>query len=248
MAKLIALTKIGFFDQNGSRFTVESESIRIADDNISSIETDGTGCIVMLKEPQKLDAGIVTGYIVTATQDQINTLVNAVAATLALSAGTVAAPSGAWADEPASGWYRIGANDYGFAVNGILAFRITATGVTIPLLTTLANLTATGTTILGGILKINGTPQTLTGAGAVNLTTHTTLLVTTAADALTLAAGAEGQYKFIRMKTDGGDGTLTVTNLEGGNTITFDDAGDFAFLFYVDAKWHILTNSGCVVA
>lgn len=91
-------------------------------------------------------------------------------------------------------------------------------------------------------------PQTLTGAGAVSLTTHTTLLVTTGANALTLAAGDEGQFKFIRMKTDGGDGTLTVTNLQGGTTITFNDAGDFVYLYYSDAKWHILTNSGTTVA
>jgi hypothetical protein len=104
------------------------------------------------------------------------------------------------------------------------------------------NLTTTGT------FRNAGTPQTLTGAGAVNLTTYATLLVTTGANALTLAAGAEGQHKFIRMKTDGGDGTLTVTNLQGGTTITFNDAGDFVHLFYVDAKWHILTNSGATVA
>jgi hypothetical protein len=104
------------------------------------------------------------------------------------------------------------------------------------------NLTTTGT------FRNAGTPQTLTGAGAVNLTTHTTLLVTTGANALTLAAGAEGQHKFIRMKTDGGDGTLTVTNLQGGTTITFSDAGDFVQLFYTDSKWHIIVNSGCAVA
>lgn len=101
---------------------------------------------------------------------------------------------------------------------------------------------------VGGIFKVNGTPQTLTGAGAVNLTTYSTLLVTTGANALTLAAGAEGQFKFIKMKTDGGDGTLTVTNLQGGTTITFNDAGDFVHLFYLDAKWNILANSGCTVA
>lgn len=50
------------------------------------------------------------------------------------------------------------------------------------------------------------------------------------------------------MKTDWGDGTLTVTNLQGGTTITFNDAGDFVYLFYQDAKWNILTNSGCTVA
>lgn len=90
--------------------------------------------------------------------------------------------------------------------------------------------------------------QTLTGAGAVNLTQQNTVLVTTGANALTLAAGSEGQRKFIRMKTDGGDGTLTVTNLQGGTTLTFNDAGDFVELYYLDSKWHIIVNSGATLA
>ena len=102
--------------------------------------------------------------------------------------------------------------------------------------------------LLTALLIMNGTPQTLTGAGAVNLTTFSTLIVTTGANALTLAAGTEGQFKFIRMKTDGGDGTLTVTNLQGGTTLTFNDAGDFVLLFYQDAKWHIIVNSGATLA
>lgn len=106
-----------------------------------------------------------------------------------------------------------------------------------------------GTTLgFGGPLIAEGTPQTLTDAGAVSLTTYSTLLVTTGAAAITLADGSEGQFKFIRMKTYGGDATCTVTNLQGGTTITFDTAGDFVHLFYQDAKWHILTNSGCTVA
>lgn len=108
--------------------------------------------------------------------------------------------------------------------------------------------TASGVVAVSAPIKFSGTPQTLTGAGAVNLTTYSTLLVTTGANALTLAAGAEGQFKFIRMKTDGGDGTLTVTNLQGGTTLTFNDAGDFVHLLYQDAKWNILTNSGCTLA
>lgn len=93
-----------------------------------------------------------------------------------------------------------------------------------------------------------GTPQTLTGAGAVSLITYATLLVTTGANALTLAAGVNGQKKLIKMKTDGGDGTLTPSLLQGGTTITFNDAGDFVELVYLDGKWNILTNSGATVA
>ena len=90
--------------------------------------------------------------------------------------------------------------------------------------------------------------QTLTGAGAVNLTTGSTLLVTTGANALTLAAGAENQDKLIKLKTDGGDGTLTPNSLQGGTTLTFNDAGDFVLLRYLDGKWNIICNSGCTLA
>ena len=116
--------------------------------------------------------------------------------------------------------------------------------------TTITGYSVTSTPDAISVLANGNQPgtQTLTGAGAVNLTQYNTVLVTTGANALTLAAGTEGQYKFIRMKTDGGDGTLTVTNFQGGTTITFNDAGDFVLLYYLDSKWHIIVNSGCTVA
>lgn len=110
------------------------------------------------------------------------------------------------------------------------------------------SLGVTGSTSLTGPLFLNGTPQTLTGAGAVNLTTQTTLVVTTGANALTLAAGTVGQIKVITMKTDGGDATLTPTGLRGGSTITLNDVGDTVTLMYIDSAWIILSNFGCTVA
>ena len=92
------------------------------------------------------------------------------------------------------------------------------------------------------------TVDTLTGAGAVILTTITTKLVTTGANALTLADGVEGQRKTIFMITDGGDGTLTPTNLFNGTTITFNDVGDCVELLFTGADWHILSNTGATVA
>jgi hypothetical protein len=83
-----------------------------------------------------------------------------------------------------------------------------------------------------------GTPQVLTGAGAVDTTSAVTHIVTTAADALTLADGISGQIKWLVMITDGGDGTLTPTNLGNGTTITFDDVGDSALLLFTNDAWH----------
>lgn len=90
--------------------------------------------------------------------------------------------------------------------------------------------------------------ETVSTAGALCEKTHITLLVTTAATAFTLPAACEGTEKFIKLKTDGGDATLTPSSLQGGTTITFNDVNDFVNLKYVDGKWHILTNSGCTIA
>ena len=94
----------------------------------------------------------------------------------------------------------------------------------------------------------SGTPQTLTGAGAINSSTAITLLVTTGSNALTIADGAvNGQLKYIVMKTDGGDGTLTGANMIG-TSVVFADAGDTASLIWTNSKWYVLgTQSGGAV-
>lgn len=102
-------------------------------------------------------------------------------------------------------------------------------------------------TLLTGYEPLH-TQDTRTGAGAISLTTRITLVVTTAADALTLADGFEGQEKIITMITDGGDGTLTPTNLFNGTTITFNDVDDTVVLKFVDGEWHVLSNDGATRA
>lgn len=101
------------------------------------------------------------------------------------------------------------------------------------------------TTLTGGLI---GGVQTLTGAGAVNLTTLVTSVVTTGANALTLADGTVGQVKIISMVTDGGDGTLTPTNFANGTTITFNDVGDTVMLVFVGTKWALVSNTGATIA
>ena len=86
------------------------------------------------------------------------------------------------------------------------------------------------------------TPQTLSGAGEINATTSITLLVTNAANALTIADGlVEGQIKYIVMKGDGGAGTLTGSNLVGTNII-FDTVGEGHTLIWTDSKWYSLSS------
>jgi hypothetical protein len=102
--------------------------------------------------------------------------------------------------------------------------------------------------VMSGIGGLVGSVQSLSGAGAVNLTTLTTTLTTTGANALTLADGAVGQIKIIVMIADGGDGTLTPTNLANGTTLTFADVGDAVTLQFIGTEWWVISNNGAVLA
>lgn len=88
-----------------------------------------------------------------------------------------------------------------------------------------------------------------TNAAAISLKTVVTNIVTAGAESRTLAAGVPGQIKVIRMETDGGDCTLTLTgNPAASDVVTFNDALDFVVLLYADSQWLVLVNSGCTVA
>jgi len=101
------------------------------------------------------------------------------------------------------------------------------------------------TNISGPIIQV---PDTLTGAGAVSITSTTTKLTTTgAAQALTLANGVDGQIKTIIHDVDGGSAVLTPTTKTGFTTITFTNAGESAMLQYVTTRgWIILSLRGAV--
>lgn len=105
---------------------------------------------------------------------------------------------------------------------------------------------STGTSSVGTIV---GSTQALSGAGAVNVTTLTTKLTTTGANALTLADGVDGQVKIIVMVVDGGDGTLTPTTKTGFTTITFNDIGDGVTLVFTSTTgWICVGNNGATLA
>ena len=98
-----------------------------------------------------------------------------------------------------------------------------------------------------GPLSITST-QALSGAGAVNITDAITEWTTTGVDAGTLVDGTEGLRKVIVMVADGGNGTLTPTNLAGGTTITFNDVGDSVELLFTNGSWFIIGGQGTVLA
>lgn len=91
--------------------------------------------------------------------------------------------------------------------------------------------------------------QTLSGAGAVDVTNTLTSLTTTgAAQALTLANGTVGQVKIIVHAVDGGSAVLTPTTKIGFSTITFTGVGESASLVYTSAGWAITALNGAVAA
>lgn len=91
--------------------------------------------------------------------------------------------------------------------------------------------------------------QSLSGAGAVDITNaYTNLTTTGAAQALTLADGALGEIKVIAHAVDGGSAVLTPTTKIGFSTITFTAVGDTATLVYTSAGWAIIGSRGVTIA
>ena len=89
-------------------------------------------------------------------------------------------------------------------------------------------------------LAFDSTPQVLTAAGAVDITSAVTTVASSGAIALTLADGAVGQIKIIVFITDVGDATLTPATMNDGTTLTFADAGDAAILMWLATGWQVI--------
>jgi hypothetical protein len=96
---------------------------------------------------------------------------------------------------------------------------------------------------------VTATVQSLSGAGAVNITDMMTSLTTTgASQALTLANGTVGQIKIITHTVDGGSAVLTPTTKIGFSTVTFTAVGDSVSLIYSSAGWVIFGDRGVTIA
>jgi hypothetical protein len=147
-----------------------------------------------------------------------------------------------------------GITSFGTGVATALGQNVTGSGgialATSPTFVTPTLGVATATSVATG--PVFGTIQSLSGAGAVNITTLTTAFTSTATgNALTLANGAAGQLKTIVYVAEaaGGDtGVLTPANLGGGTTITFNAVGDSVTLQFIGADWWVIGLRGAVVA
>lgn len=97
--------------------------------------------------------------------------------------------------------------------------------------------------------SITTTPQLLSGAGAINVTTSATEYTSTGvAQALTLANGTVGQIKYIVHTVDGGSGVLTPTTAIGFTTVTFTAVGDSVSLLYTTTGWAAVGSKGALIA
>lgn len=147
-----------------------------------------------------------------------------------------------------------GITAFGTGVATALGQNVTGSGgialATSPTFVTPTLGVATATSVATG--PVFGTVQSLSGAGAVNITTLTTAFTSTATgNALTLANGAAGQLKMIVYVAEaaGGDtGVLTPTNLGGFTTITFNAVGDSCLLQFIGTDWWAISVRGATLA
>lgn len=101
----------------------------------------------------------------------------------------------------------------------------------------------------GGDFIPAGAQQSLSGAGAINVTSYSTMWTTTGANAGTLANGTRpGQLKEIMLTVDGGDGTLTPATFADGTTITFSNIGDMVLLRWTSSGWTVLKRGNVATA
>jgi hypothetical protein len=90
--------------------------------------------------------------------------------------------------------------------------------------------------------------QSLTGAGAVDVTNTFTSLTTNGNNqALTLADGSVGEVKIITHTVDGGSAILTPTTKIGFSTVTFAAVGDTVMMIYTAAGWAIIGSKGVTI-
>ena len=101
---------------------------------------------------------------------------------------------------------------------------------------------------LQGNVKITGTPQTLSSAGVVSITTPTTYLNIggTPAD-ISIPNGANGQIKIILTTVSSGGSYSLKNNIANGANIRFANVGDTATLMYSNHKWFMIGGTASVL-
>ena len=213
----------------------------------------GTGVATFLATPTSANLRTVvsdetgTGALVFATSPTLVTPTLGVATATSINKVTVTAPATSAILTIADGKTLTVNNSITFAGTDATTMTLPSTNAT--LARTDAAQTFTGDQTFNNIL---GTVQSLSGAGAVNITQLTTAFTSTATgDALTLANGVVGELKTIVYvaETAGADtGILTPTTRVGYATITFTNVGDSVTLQYFTQGWAVIGVRGATVA
>ena len=98
-------------------------------------------------------------------------------------------------------------------------------------------------------IALAGTPQALSGAGVINITTSITNCTSTgAAQVVTIANSTQiGQIKIVAHTVDGGSVRVTPATLDGGSYATLDAVGDTVVFIWNDSAWQIIGGNGYAV-
>jgi len=92
----------------------------------------------------------------------------------------------------------------------------------------------------------SATPQALTAAGVVSLSTPVTKVSTSGTGySVTMNDGQQNQEKTIVMS--GGTNTVTITGNIVGGSVELREIGDAVLLKYIDSQWYILGGNNYLV-
>ena len=98
-------------------------------------------------------------------------------------------------------------------------------------------------------IALAGTPQALSGAGVLNLTTSITNCTSTGAgQVVSLADSTQiGQIKIVAHTVDGGSVRVTPATMDGGSYFTLDAVGDTVVFIWNDSAWQAIGGHGHAV-
>jgi len=219
----------------------------------SGVSGLGSGIATFLSTPSSANLRTAvtdetgTGALVFATSPTLVTPTLGVATATSINKVTVTAPATSAVLTIADGKTLTVNNSITFAGTDATTMTLPSTNAT--LARTDAAQTFTGDQTFDNII---GTIQSLSGAGAVNITQLSTAFTSTATgNALTLANGVVGELKTIVYVAEaaGADtGILTPTTRVGYATITFTNVGDSVTLQYFTQGWAVIGVRGATVA
>lgn len=207
-----------------------------------------TGTLSVARGGTGATASTGSGNVVLATGPTLVTPVLGVATATSVNKVTITAPATSATLTIADGKTLTANHSLTLAGTDSTVMTFPSTSATIA--RTDAAQTFTGNQTING--AVIGNVQSLSGAGAVDVTSFATAFTSTATgNALTLANGTVGQIKTIAYVAEaaGADtGVLTPTTRVGYSTITFTNVGDSVTLQYFTQGWAVIGVRGATVA